>query len=882
MPHLLIPIRSLQFARHAAWAWAHFRCCAAWLALFPLLGWTAAAIAQADAQATDEPPRAGVETTSPPTVKPRLELHHLYGGDALKFEGEYARDLRWSAAGPAYLDRRDGVLMRVEAVTDAATPAFDYVTLAAALRNAGIEESVAEELGKEPGDFEDGAAAVLIAHGARRFVYRFEDARLRELPVREEQRRIEQLSPGGRFVSFVRENDLYVMDAEAGTERRLTADGGEARLNGLLDWVYQEEIYGRGDYQGHWWRDDDGFIAFLQFDESAVPLYTIADQSVHPPRVQRYHYPKVGEPNPVVRLGVIRPTGGDVRWVDLSAYDRPQDLLIVRVGWATDGRLVFQVQDRAQTWLDLCDADPADGRVRRLLRDRTAAWVEPREEPHWLADGSFLWLSERDGFMHLYHHARDGRLIRRLTRGDWEVRELHGADEKGGWVYFSGTRDGLLQLHAYRAPLGGGSVTRLTEPGRSHRVAFDADFRLFIDTSGTALSPPRVELRQADGRLIRTISANERSPLHDFELGEVSFHEVPARDGCRLPAMMIRPPGFDPAVSYPVWVMTYGGPHSPEVADRWNSRRMPFRQFIAQRGFIVWQIDPRSASGRGAASAWQAFGRLGLPELDDIEDSLEWLRGQGVIGEATRVGIEGYSYGGFLVCLAAVRSERFDAVIAGGPVTDWRFYDSIYTERYMGLLAENEAAYDACSPLRLLEKLRDPPANGVATRPASQPAAEPSLSNEATAESGAARPDDGAPATEQEPAIGTTAPAPASELTADPPTEDEQRAASDGEAPVDTAAPAASTAPASAPVDRTDAPTLLRARLLLAHGVVDDNVHFQNTLLFIRALQKRDVLFETTIYPKDEHSLHVGARHYAAARLDFMTRHLRPPPPPQP
>ncbi|MBK8913706.1 MAG: S9 family peptidase [Phycisphaerales bacterium] len=868
MPHPPTEIESLPFTRFLIRISVPLRRCAALLMLLPLLGWTAVAIAQEAAGAEEAPP-AGAEATTAPAVKPRLELHHLYGKKALKFDGEYARDLRWSATGPSYLDRRDGVLMRVEAVTDTATPAFDYVTLAAALRSAGVEEAAAEALGKDPGYFEDGAAAVLIADGTRRFVYRFHDARLRELPGTAENRRIEQLSPAAGFVSFVRDNDLHMIDVQSGAERRLTADGGEARLNGLLDWVYQEEIYGRGDYQGYWWREDDAWIALLQFDESAVPLYTIADQTVHPPRVQRYHYPKVGDPNPVVRLGVVRPGGGDVRWVDLSGYEKPQELLIVRVGWAPDGRLLFQLQDRAQTWLDLCDADPADGRVRRLLRERTAAWVEPRDEPYWLEDGSFLWQSERDGFMHVYHHARDGRLIRRVTRGDWEVRELHGVDEAGGWVYFSGTRDGLLQLHAYRTPLGGGPVARLTEPGRSHRVEFDAEFRFFIDTSGAALSPPRVELRQADGRFIRTISANETSPLHDFALGAVSFHEVPARDGYRLPAMMIRPPDFDPEVDYPVWVMTYGGPHSPEVADRWNTRRMPLRQFIAQRGFVVWQIDPRSASGRGAASAWQAYGRLGQGELDDIEDSLDWLREQGMIRDGTRVGIEGYSYGGFLGCLAAVRSERFDAVIAGGPVTDWRFYDSIYTERYMGLLAESEAAYEACSPLRLLEAREAASGNGAESEPAeSEPAASESAASEPALPESEDEPDATEPSGENGDDSTVAATSPVNDHSASV----VSAAAADSHAATTAPATAEPPAPAAAPP-----PAGIRARLLLAHGVIDDNVHLQNTLLFIRALQKRDVLFETTIYPMDEHSLHVGARHYAATRLDFMTRHLRPP-----
>lgn len=740
----------------------------------PLLAFTLLSVlagyGAAQAQ-TPDPPASPAGPTTAPAARRWLEFEDLYGDQKIEFGGA-AKSIEWAPAGAYYLERQDDVLLRVEAVTGNGTPAFDHITLAAVLREqAGLDAEDAERVAKEPGTFTPERDAVWIMQGGRHFRYTFADTKLREFKLPEGERRIETLSPRGGYVSYVREGNLFATEIGGDQTRQLTSDGGATVLNGELDWIYQEEVYGRGNYEAHWWRADEQFIAFLQLDERPVRPYTIVDPTQEPPSVHSYPYPKPGEPNPQVRLGVVKPGGGSIVWVDLSRYAPADEILIVRVAWAPDGKLVFQVQNRIQTWLELNEADPQTGAVRPLLRDSTPAWIEPSDEPLWLADGSFLWRSERDGFKHLYHYRRDGTLVRKLTGGAWEVRELHGVDARTGWVYFSGTRDGTLHQHAYRVPLDGGEIQRLTPTGASHGVAFDADFRFFLDTSSRVLTPPQVELRQADGRLVRVVQERDTSKIGDFELGDMTFMQPRARDGRPLNALLVTPPGFDPSRRYPVWCMVYGGPQAQQVADRWRPNRVLFMQLAAQRGFVVWQIDPRSASGEGAVAGWQAYRRLGERELADVEDSLEWLVEHGP-ADPQRIALEGYSYGGFMTCYALTRSGWFKAGIAGGPVTDWRLYDSIYTERLMDLPRANESGYDDSSAMKAAEHLR--------------------------------------------------------------------------------------------------------GRLLLVHGAVDDNVHFQNTLQMSRALQKHGHIFEMMVYPRDMHSLHVGEQHFARTRLEFMTRWLQP------
>jgi dipeptidyl-peptidase-4 len=499
-------------------------------------------------------------------------------------------------------------------------------------------------------------------------------------------------------VAFIRNNNLHVISGREA--RELTTDGSRTLLNGILDWVYSEELYGRGNYRGYWWSPDSKYIAFLQLDETAVPEYTLIDDIPYRPDVRRWHYPKAGDPNPTVKLGIVPATGGATRWVDTSGF---ADFLIVDVSWTPDSSgVVFQVQDRQQTWLALNRADVKTGRIVRLVRETSPTWVERWQEssagPHWLRDGSFLWLSERTGWRHVYRYSANGTLQKQVTAGNWEVRQLHGLDSSEQTLFIDATAHSAIGVDLYRVRLDGTGLARLTEQEGSHRPFLNPSRELYLDSWSDINTPPQVRLyRTAAGGALRVVDANRVAALSDFALARPELLQVKARDGFVMEAMMIKPADFTPSRKYPVYQYTYGGPHSPRVSNSWGGRTYLYHQLLAQRGVIVWVMDNRTASGKGMASAWPLYRNFGATELGDIEDGVAWLKQQPFV-DGSRIGIAGISYGAFMTLYALTHSRSFAMGIAEGAVTDWRNYDSIYTERYMGLPHDNADGYRRSSP----------------------------------------------------------------------------------------------------------------------------------------------------------------------------------------
>ena len=633
-----------------------------------------------------------------PQPKP-LTLDAIYGPEnKVDFDGDYAKGMVWTADGDHYWLRRDGTLLKVETETGQAEPAFDHDALQHALRQLAaleLDEKEAQRLVSSIKPDRQHPGRVLLEHDDRLILCELTPPTARVLTPEPAERLDATLSPRGEHVVYHQAGDLYLIARATGEVRRLTDTGSENLLNGRLDWVYQEEVYGRGNWRANWFRDDDAFLAFLQLDQADVPTFTILDHREPKPAANTYHYPRPGDPNPQVRLGVTRLDDGHTVWIDLDAGSE-QPLIVARVGWAPDGRLIFEVQDREGTWLELRDADPLTGAVRTLVREETPAWVNVQPLPLWCHDGSFVWRSERDGWAHLYHYTRDGELIDQLTAGDWEVRAVHGIDQETGRVYFSGTRDALKQDHVYRVDVRSGEIERLTEPGAFHQASFDPTFRYFFDTHSNAMTPPRVHLRTADGALARVLSPNEVPALTEYQLVAPEFFTVPNAGGFAMPAMLYKPPDFNPAKSYPVICETYGGPHAPLVRDVWHGQNGLFRQLMAQQGFLYWICDPETASAAGMQSAWKAYEQLGVREAADLATGVEWLT-QHPWADGTRVGLNGWSYGGFLTAFTLTQTDVFAVAIAGAPVTDWRFYDTIYTERFMRTPANNPEGYQKAS-----------------------------------------------------------------------------------------------------------------------------------------------------------------------------------------
>ncbi|MEC7584484.1 MAG: S9 family peptidase [Planctomycetota bacterium] len=529
--------------------------------------------------------------------------------------------------------------------------------------------------------------------------------RLTDTPDQDEE--IVLFSPSGDRVSFVRDYNLYVMSLETGEEVAITKDGHADRFFGKLDWVYQEEVFGRGNFVATWWSPDGQHVAFLDLDESPVKEFTLVSDTPARPEMEVTNYPKAGEDNPKVWLCVAPAEGGEIKRFDLSAYPE-EDRLIVRVTWTPDSKeLFFQVTDRQQTWLDMLAADVATGQVRQVFRETSDCWVEPGPEPRWISDEQFLWVSERDGYRHIYRYSRDGSELGRLTSGEWLVQEVVAVDTDNEQVWFLANRSSPLQKQLYRVPLAGGEIKQVTEGRGYHSVEMAPGCALFLDEWSSIADPPREVVMTAEGEEVRAISLPKMEVMAPYDLQPVEFLQVPTRDGFAMEAMIIKPVGYEEGKAYPVVQFTYSGPHAPRVRDRWMSRDYIWHQLLAQRGYLVFVCDNRSASGKGRKYAKACWRDLGSSELRDLEDSVKWLVEKGY-GEADRIGIWGWSYGGYQTLYNMTHSKAWKCGIAVNAVTDWRNYDTIYTERYMGLPDENKEGYARSSVLDAAPRLSGP------------------------------------------------------------------------------------------------------------------------------------------------------------------------------
>ena len=639
-----------------------------------------------------------------------LTLDAIYDPAArVDFTGSPPPDLHWIDGDTYAVARRAGRgvdWLRVDAASGRTVPLFDADRMEAAI--AALPQVTREEarLLSRSGDltFNPTHTAALFSLSDDLHLYDFATHAVTPVTSTRGEEAEAAFSPDGQRVAFVRGHNLFTVDLATRRERAHTSDGGPQILNGRLDWLYQEEIYGRGRFRAFWWSPDSAHVAFLRLDERPVPEFTVVDHLPYRLELEVTDYPKAGDANPLVAIGIATATSGETRWVNLDSYTAA-DILVVNVGWTPDSRhVVHQVQNREQTWLDLNLADRTDGSARRVLRETTPAWVNENGNPVWLQDGSFLWFSERSGFKHLYRMRTDGDR-RQVTKGDWDVRTLHGVDQAGGRIYFSaGARD-HLSTDVYRIDLNGEGMARLSQTDGTHRATFSPSFRYYVDEWSDVQTPAQVRLHENSGRELRVVQANPVAALGQFRLATPEFMQIRARDGFVLDAMMLKPPDFVPTRRYPVYQFTYAGPGTALVRNVWGGSQYLFHQLLAQQGVIVWLLDNRSAGGRGVAAQWPIHGRLGELELRDLEDGVAWLRTQPYVDD-TRLVLSGWSYGGFMTAYAMTHSTSWAAGIIGAPVTDWRDYDTIYTERYMRLPSANAEGYRRTAPRFAAERVQ--------------------------------------------------------------------------------------------------------------------------------------------------------------------------------
>lgn len=511
-----------------------------------------------------------------------------------------------------------------------------------------------------------------------------------------------RFSPDGAWVAFVQDCELYVTPVADGEPRQLTRGArGTGKTHGLAEYIAQEEMH-RGE--GYWWSPDSQWLAFTEVDETHIPVYRIVHQGKDQTgdgAQEDHRYPFAGQANAKVRLAVVHRDGGDPIWLDLGDE---ADMYLARVKWLPNGRLTAQIENRAQTRLDLVEFNIATGEKRTLLTETSDVWINLHDLFKPLADGRFLWASERTGFMHLYLYDGDGRLERPLTQGEWLVVGITAVDEKAQIVYFTGTADSPLETHLYAVPFTGGPPRRITREPGTHSPIINLPRKQFIDLYQSKNTPPCVRLCALDdGTTQHTLYANADPRLPRLNLRPPEIVTLPSRDGVDLFGAIYRPAvGSGP---FPTIIHVYGGPHVQMVADNWRVTANMRAQYLAQQGFLVFMLDNRGSARRGLAFEGWIHGQMGGIEVQDQVDGVRWLVAQG-LADPARVGIYGWSYGGYmaLMCLAQA-ADVFRTAVAGAPVTHYDGYDTHYTERYMGTPQANPQGYTQGSVMAHVDKL---------------------------------------------------------------------------------------------------------------------------------------------------------------------------------
>lgn len=629
---------------------------------------------------------------------------------APNLSGSPVSGLSWRDDGEHFLQRKDGKTWRVHARTGRLELHSEDSTAASALEKIPVIDRRAADRLASSGSrrFTEDRSAFFVEHENDLYYATMDGTvavRLTSTPEREE---LATFSPDGRFVAFVKNQNIWVVDVETRTERQLTTSGHGLVECGKAGWVYFEELFNR-DWQAYWWSPDSRRIAFLETDSTNVPEFVIVDDNTEPQTIERTRYPRVGEPNPDVRVGIVSIAGGEPRWVDLSAYEHGR-FIIPGVSWFKDGGgggdLFLTVQDRFQTWMDVCRVGVNGGRPEVLWRESTEAWVEWLGSPRFLKDGSYLWLSERTGWKHVYLIEKGSKEPKPVTSGPWEVRSIAHVDEEGKWLWFTATADSHIAENLYRIRFDGTEMQKLTsEPGH-HSVSVSPKGDLFIDSWSALDRTSRVTLRDASGTAVRTLDTNPVRDLAKYRRGRYELVQIPVeiegREPYVLEGSILYPPDFDPEKSYPVWFQTYGGPHAPTVRDAWGP--MLWEHVLAHEGFILFRADPYSSSGKGARSAWTCYKQLGIDAKDDVLRAIEWIKQRPYI-DPERIGMHGHSFGGYLTSFVMTQSSVLAAGIAGAPVTDWSLYDTIYMERYMLTPQANPDGYKRTSVIEAAKNL---------------------------------------------------------------------------------------------------------------------------------------------------------------------------------
>ena len=513
-------------------------------------------------------------------------------------------------------------------------------------------------------------------------------------------------SPDGNKIGYVYQNNLFVYDLTTKKHTQITTDGKKnAVINGVTDWVYEEEF---SFVRAFDWNASSDKIGFIRFDETAVPEFSMDmyNQGLYPTQ-NVFKYPKAGEKNALVSLHVYDVKSAATKKINLDKYN---DFYIARIEWTNEANtLSAQVLNRHQDNLDLLFVDGTSGATKVVLNEKDKAYVDVTDNLTFLKDNSFIWTSEKDGFNHIYHYDKNGKLKNQVTKGKWEVTSYYGFDEKTGMIFFQSTENGSINRDVYSIKLNGSAKTRLTTQTGTNGATFSPNFQYFINSYSSAKNAPKHTLHETkSGKLIKTIVSNEalETKLAKYDLPSKEFFELTTEKGHKLNAWMIKPKDFDATKKYPVFMYQYSGPGSQQVNNDWNGSDDYWFMMLAQQGYIVACVDGRGTGFKGADFKKCTQKELGKFEVEDQIDAAK-VFGSYAYVDKSRIGIFGWSYGGFMASNCIFQgADVFKTAIAVAPVTSWRYYDSIYTERYMQTPQENAAGYDNNSPINHVSKLK--------------------------------------------------------------------------------------------------------------------------------------------------------------------------------
>ena len=536
------------------------------------------------------------------------------------------------------------------------------------------------------------------------YVYDINDKSL--IKVSEEFVQEPTLSPDASKIAYGYKNNLYVKDLTTGKVEQITFDGEKNKIiNGITDWVYEEEF---SFVRAFDWNKDSNQIAFIRFDETSVPEFSMDVYGSDLYQTQQvFKYPKAGETNSIVSLLLYNLNTKKLSEIKVDkSYN---DFYIPRLQWTNDANVLSaQYMNRHQNELDLWMINTSSKVSKLVLAEKDKAYIDVTFDLTFLKDNSFIWTSENDGFNHIYHYSKDGKLINQVTNGNWEVTNYYGFNEKANTIYFQSTENGSINRDVYSIKLNGKSKKRLTKTTGSNSASFSADFTYFINTHSSATTPPEYTLNSAkSGEVVKSIKDNDKlaQKIGDYKTSKKEFSTINV-NGNDLNMWMIKPADFDDSKTYPLFMYQYSGPGSQSVANRWNGTNDYWYQMLAQDGYVVVCVDGRGTGFKGAEFKKVTQNELGKYEVEDQIAVAKKLGELPYIDES-RIGIWGWSYGGFMSSNALFKgNDVFNMAIAVAPVTSWRFYDTIYTERYMTTPQENPSGYDENSPINHVDKLK--------------------------------------------------------------------------------------------------------------------------------------------------------------------------------